>query len=297
MVEVGRRVLIINADDLGYTRGVNEAIRQCFVAGCLRSATLMANGYAFDHAVGMLRDNEGLDVGVHLVLTELPPVLSSSKIRGLVHENGCLPATPGELAASLLCGAISKDAVRLELTAQITKVLDHGLKPTHLDSHKHVHVLPQVLETVVELARKYSIRWVRSPFDRTSVLCVGRLIERERIPSFCMQHLKAKLLHACRRGFTGEMRGSNLRNPDHFFGISLTGAWNEAVMVRLVKEVRPGVTEWMVHPGDCDGDLIRLKTRLLKQRETERDLLMSSELKDHIARLGITLSSFRTEDK
>jgi len=288
--------LIINGDDLGYTTGVNQAIRECSVAGMLRSATLMANGYAFDHAVAMVRSNENLDVGVHLVLTELPPVSSPAKICGLTDKRGNLPGTPRELMTSLLGGRINRDAVRQELSSQISKILDHGLHPTHLDSHKHVHVIPQVLETVVELAHKFSIPWIRSPFDGTSFFRFGRLIVRESKSSFCLQLLKAKLIGAFRTSFNKRIGGAGLRAPDHFFGISLTGIWNEAAMIQLLEELPPGVTEWMVHPGNCDGDLERMNTRLLEQREKERDLLISSELQKQLARRGITLSSFRRED-
>jgi chitin disaccharide deacetylase len=293
MAKAGEQILIINGDDLGYTRGVNLAIKECCVEGVLRSATLMANGCAFDHAVAMLANMENLDVGVHLVLTELPSVSSPTKICGLADESGCLPGTPRELVASLVGGRISRESVRRELSSQISKVLDHGLRPTHLDSHKHVHVIPQVLETVIELAHKFSIPWVRNPFDEAPFFGLGRLIDTESRTTFCIQHLKAKLLAAFRTSFGKRIGSTRLRTPDHFFGISLTGIWNEAVMIRLLDELPPGVTEWMNHPGDCDADLYQMKTRLLEQREKERDLLTSSQFREQIARRGITLSSFR----
>ncbi len=291
----GKRILIINADDLGYTQGVNEAIRRCSLAGMLRSATLMANGPAFDHAVAMVRDNEKLDVGVHLVLTELPPVSPTEKVRCLVDERGCLPDSPWKLIALLLRGRINREAIRQELSSQIAKVLDSGLRPTHLDSHKHVHVIPQVLEVVMEMSRKFSIPWVRNPFDETRFLRLVRLVNESKTASFCLQHGKARVIGACRPSFVGRIRESGVRLPDHFFGISLTGVWNEAVMSTLLDGLPLGITEWMVHPGDCDQDLLRSDTRLAEQREEERDLLLSPGLQEHLARQRITLSSFRAE--
>jgi chitin disaccharide deacetylase len=295
MGAAGKRILIINADDLGYTRGINQAIRQCSAAGMLRSATLMANGPAFDDAVAMVKNTEMLDVGAHLVLTKLPPVSPPAKICGLIDEQGRLPATPWDLAASLVGGSISRDAIQQELSSQITKILDYGLRPTHLDSHKHVHVLPRVLEVVIELARKFSIPWIRNPFDEVPFFRLARVVDEGSRRSFCLQHLKAKVIGACRPSFLGRVRGAGVLLTDHFCGISLTGLWNEAAMVQFFSELSPGITEWMVHPGICDQDLVRSGTRLSTQREKERNLLISPAMRDHLVGQGITLSSFRAE--
>jgi chitin disaccharide deacetylase len=295
MAEAGKRVLIINGDDLGYARGVNETMVECCATGLLRSCTLMANGAAFDHAVALAVKTKNLDVGVHLVLTGLPSVSSPDEIRGLVDDQGCLPATPGKLMVGLLRGKINRNAMRRELASQITKLLDHGLHPTHLDSHKHVHVLPQVLEVVIDLARSFSIPWVRTPFDATPFFPFVRVVDRDKTLAFCAQHLKGRLLKGYRKSFSRQLEASGMRTPDHFFGVSLTGAWNEAAMIGLMEALPPGVTEWMLHPGTCDDDLVRSGTRLREQREVERALLLAPQMQEHLARQGITLSSFRAE--
>lgn len=295
MAAAGKRVLIINGDDLGYARGVNETMMECCTAGLLRSCTLMANGLAFDHAVALTAKTASLDVGVHLVLTELPPVSPADEIQELIDERGCLPATPEKLMIGLLQGKINRNAIRRELTSQITKVLDHGLHPTHLDSHKHVHVLPQVLEVVIDLARSFSISWVRTPFDATPFFPFVRMVDQDKTLAFCSQHLKGQLLKGYRKSFRRQIEASGMRTPDHFFGVSLTGAWNEAAMIGLMEALPPGVTEWMLHPGTCDADLVRSGTRLREQREVERVLLLAPQMQEHIARQGITLSSFRAE--
>jgi chitin disaccharide deacetylase len=295
MAAAGKRVLIINGDDLGYARGVNETMMECCAAGLLRSCTLMANGTAFDHAVALTARTENLDVGIHLVLTELAPVSSPDKLPGLIDDRGRLPATPAKLMVGLLQGKINRAALRWELAGQITKVLDHGLHPTHLDSHKHVHVLPQVLEVVIDLARSFSISWVRKPFDATPFFPYVRMVDQDKTLGFCAQHLKGQLLKGYRRSFSRRIEASGMRTPDHFFGVSLTGAWNEAAMIGLMETLPPGVTEWMLHPGVCDEDLVRSGTRLREQREVERALLLAPRMREHFARQGITLSSFGAE--
>jgi len=80
--------LIVNADDFGLTEKVNEGILKCFSNGILRSTSLMANGQSFEHAIGIIRSNPELDIGVHLTLVEEKPVLDAAKLPSLVGEDG-----------------------------------------------------------------------------------------------------------------------------------------------------------------------------------------------------------------
>jgi predicted glycoside hydrolase/deacetylase ChbG (UPF0249 family) len=286
------RALIVNGDDFGYTHGVNAAIDRCARDGILRSATIMANGAAFDEAVSLARDNGNLRVGVHLVLTELESVSDPADIPGLADEHGLLPETPGRLWSLLLRRKISRETLMRELSLQVTKVLDHGLPVTHLDSHKHVHMLPQVLDAVCAVASKYSIPSIRKPFDESPALGLLRTVERGDRVVFVKQHLKAGVASGFRLGFARSIRGVGLTSPDHFYGISLTGVWNEASAISLIGQIRPGVTEWMMHPGDCDADLRGRHTRLLEQREKERDILMSRSLMGFLDEHHIQLRSY-----
>ncbi len=289
--------MIINADDLGYTEGVNRAVDRCATMGILRSATLMANGNAFDDAVSMVKQNRRLSIGVHLTLTELAPLSRSEEIPGLTDECGFLPPGPSALLRAILTGKAGREAIFRELDRQISKVLDSGILPTHLDSHKHVHVLPQVFDVVAELARKYSIRRVRAPFDRTPPRVVALLPAGRRRSVFYRQYLKAGCMEAFRPFFSALAHHSGLRSADRFHGVALTGVWTEAAMMDLIRRTPPGTTEWMVHPGDCDEELRNRPTRLLEERERERDLLVSPLVADFInsSRERIVLGSYAEE--
>ena len=291
-----KRILIINADDLGYTSGVNHAVGRCATEGVLRNATLMANGVAFQDAVAGVRSMqlpvERLSVGVHLVLTELSPVAEPQEIPDLLDDEGLLPQSPGQLFTALQQGKITGESLFRELDQQVARVIDHGIKPTHLDSHKHVHVLPQVLDAVIRIARKYSIRWIRQPFDRTSARSMIRSVDRSKRTIFWKQHLKARMIGIYRPAFFRRIRLAGLCCPDHFYGISLTGIWNEEVMIQLLRQLRAGTSEWMLHPGDCDPELRRRRTRLLQERELERDIMLSPVLKDLLNKYGVALKSY-----
>lgn len=289
------RTLIINADDLGYTQGVNLAIARSSREGILRSATLMANGEAFDGAVEIAKENPALGVGVHLTLTELPPLSPPGEIEGLTDENGLLLPSPTALMAAILAGRVRKEAIRKELDRQVSKVIDHGVAPTHIDSHKHVHALPLVMQAAAETAKKHSIKWIRNPFDRISAWKTLPLLESDKRWAFCKQHIKSKMIAVFRSDFLKRVKESGLRTPDRFYGVSLTGLWNESSMVSLLDRLSPGITEWMVHPGDCDPQLRLKRTRLVEERERERDLLLSPEIRARLQKRGIALRHFGEE--
>ena len=99
------------------------------------------------------RENPSLDVGCHLVLVQGRSVADPSRD---------LPATLGELVRALMRGRL---AVYEELAAQVRKIARAGIRPTHIDTHKHTHLLPPVLSAIARVAREFRIPWVRRPFD------------------------------------------------------------------------------------------------------------------------------------
>ena len=292
-----RRVLIVNADDLGYTAGVNGAVVRCAREGVVTSATLMANGPAFDDALERLRECPGLGVGVHLVLTELPPVANPGELSGLVESGGTLPSTLRSLVSRLAGSRAARDAVRRELDSQVVRVIERGIVPTHIDTHKHVHAVPSVLEAALDVARRHGIGWIRSPFERRPRLWVARLLAGGDVGRYFRQALAAAGLSILRARFLRRVREAGLRTTDQFVGIALTGLWTAAAAEDMLSRIPSGLTEWMVHPGDCDGELLGRPTRLRRQREQERDILLSERLRNRIEAEGFELAHYEQENR
>ncbi len=140
------RKLVVNADDFGFTRDVNRGIIEAHREGILNATTLMATGAAFEDAVRLAKENPSLDIGCHLVLVGSPP----------------FPDTVPQLVRAVTFGRIR---IYDELAAQVRRIVDAGLKPTHLDTHKHTHLLPPVLTAVAKISEGFQIPWVRRPFD------------------------------------------------------------------------------------------------------------------------------------
>jgi predicted glycoside hydrolase/deacetylase ChbG (UPF0249 family) len=140
-------------------RGVEAAHRQ----GIVTSASISAVGSSFEQAVELCRRNPRLDVGVHLTLVGERPLTDPRRLGDLVTEDGRFVDRHPALVSRALTLRLDREAVTRELEAQIEKVERAGIRPTHLDGHQHVHLLPGVWPAVVGLARKHGIQWVRVP--------------------------------------------------------------------------------------------------------------------------------------
>jgi len=229
--------LIVNADDFGLSEAVNRAVIEAHENGIVTSTSIMAGGAAFEHAVGLAARCPTLDVGVHLTLTEQRPVAES--VPSLVGADGKFAPHATELAKRCLRGAIVLGDVHKELDAQIRRARAHGLRPTHLDGHQHVHVLPGVARVVAELAREHGIRAVRVPTERPRAYMLEDL-----------GHLK-RLAEQIALGTFGSLSPlKHLRRVDRFVGFYFGGRLNERNL-RTVLERLPArkTVELMCHPG------------------------------------------------
>ena len=263
--------LIVNADDFGFTRDVNRGIVAAHRDGILTATTLMATGAAFDDAVALARENPSLDVGVHLTLVNAPSALDPRRM---------LPATVSDLLKALVLRRIP---VYDELCAQVEKVLAAGLRPTHLDTHKHTHLAPPVLDALVRVAGRFEIRWVRRPFD-FPLTAAG-------VP--WSARLTSRALGVVRRRFQRVLARHGCRSTDHFAGFQLTGRFRAAELVALIAALPPGLTELMTHPGYCTDELRAARTRLKESRREELAALTAPAVREALARHGVSLADYR----
>lgn len=269
--------LVVNADDFGFTTDVNEGILEAHRMGILTSTTLMANGAAFDDAVRIALENPTLDVGCHLVLIGG---------RSLLAPGDPLPATVTELL-----GAIVSRRLRIhdELTAQVRRIVDAGIAPTHIDTHKHTHLAPPVLDAVARIAQAFGIVWVRRPFDIPMTAARGGAPFLKKATSESLGLLRSR--------FHRVLTKHNCRMTDHFAGFQLTGRLRTAELVQLIRELPEGSTEFMCHPGRCRAELQNARTRLKLSREDELVALTSPETRQALSECAIELTNYRDLSK
>jgi len=151
------RKLIVNADDFGLTAGVNRAILETHTAGVVSSTTLMANGPQFDDAVALARSTPSLSVGCHVVLVDGTPVSPSHTVDTLRAIRSAEPqqfySSLSAFAARATLGGFDRDQLVAEVVAQIKTIQSTGLQVTHLDTHKHAHIFPEILNALLRAAR------------------------------------------------------------------------------------------------------------------------------------------------
>ena len=287
------RQLIVNADDFGLTHNVNRGILDAYRDGIVTSTTLLANGMAFESAVTASKRFHRLGIGVHLNLSEGKPVADAAKIPTLVDRGGRFHMTPARLWAGIAAGQVSLPEIEAELRAQVTKVIHAGIKPTHFDGHKHVHVLPRVSEIVIRLAREFRIPSVRCPAEQNAHAGGPRRNRRFFTISRFKQYLVARAVSDVAGSFKNRLAEAGLHPPAHFFGIHQTGFLDASAVRQILQNLPEGTSELMCHPGYRDVELERTGTRLLTQREIEIQGLTAVSVRNLVVSGGIRLLNYR----
>ncbi len=282
--------LIVNADDFGFTRGVNAGVLRAFKSGIVTSATIMANGEAFENAVEMARANPGLGVGCHLAIVGGRPVAPVSAVPSLVGSDGALPATLTKLVVKLARGAITTDQVAREFRAQVERVASTGIEITHFDTHKHSHTHPTIMEALARVAAEFGVKCVRNPFE--SIFSAGRRYSQPRWAYLKQSALSAGIAPAAIE-FQRLAERQGLKTPDKFFGVRLTGMLDSAAIRSIMESLGEGTAELMCHPGVYDNELESAHTRLKQQRERELEAVSDSTLRLVAKEQEIELISYR----
>jgi hopanoid biosynthesis associated protein HpnK len=276
--------LIVNADDFGLTRGVNEGIIRAHREGILTSATLMATAAEFDHAVALALANAGLGVGCHLVLVGGKAVAPPEKIPSLVDRDGRLPSSLAVFAARVSVGSVRPAEIEWELRAQIEKIGRAGIEPSHADTHKHTHVHPVVMEAVGKVAGEFGIKRVRNPVEKLRDSWNGVGLSARLAPAAVVRVIGASFRRiAARHG---------LASPEHFLGLAQTGQLGPQALRRMIEMLPEGSTEIMVHPGVSDDDLARTGSRLQEHRQLELHGLLDATVKHTVEKEGVRLMSY-----
>jgi len=156
----GPALVIINADDFGRNSEINEAVKRSFASGFISSATMMANMDGFEAAAAWVRENhlQG-HVGLHLNLTQGTPVTSGIRdAHRFCDSDGNFRSRGRTIWRT---SRAEQQAIHAEWSAQLQAMVAAGLRPTHLDSHHHVHTQWPLAGIALEVARANGVRAIR----------------------------------------------------------------------------------------------------------------------------------------
>lgn len=259
--------LILNADDFGYSYGVNYGIIESHLRGVLTSTTLMAGMPGFDHAVSLAKAHPSLGVGVHLTLTCGRPVLTDHKT--LTEPNGDFHSQAYYHNEEQ---PLDKDEVYREWKAQIEKVLAAGIEPTHLDSHHHVHTFRGLEDVFVRLAREYDL-----PVRNSRRGCTDNHVQGVPCPNYLVDFIEGS--------------GAHFHTPLTEYAPAI-----ESNMHRILLEAFKTLdcVEIMCHPAYLDT-AVMLHSSFNLHRMCEVDLLISPATKAFIEQLeDVSLANYKT---
>lgn len=288
------RQLIVNADDFGLTAGVNRAIVETHSGGIVTSATLMANGAAFDDAVERARAAPTLSVGCHVVLVDGAPVSEPDAVDTLLAIRSAEPdrfhSRLSAVAARAVFGGFDPDQLVEEITAQIRTIQSAGLQITHLDTHKHTHVFPEILGSLVRAARICGVPAIRNPFVPVAAVNANQFAGK---PALWKRYGQVRVLRSFAGQFREKARRAGLATPDGIVGVVETGSFNTSLLRQALTNLSEGTWELVCHPGYDDADLRAAGTRLIESRDQERRMLISDELRTFLDEQKIRLVSYR----
>jgi len=284
--------LIVNADDLGWTEGVNRGILEAFHHGIVTSTSLLANGAAFAGGVEAARAAPGLGVGVHLNLSDGPPIADRETVTSLLNDGGEFAGGPESLLLRRARGGLSLAEVETEWDAQIQRVRDAGITPTHLDGHKHVHMLPGLFEIALRLAKRHEIGAIRVALEASSLRAALSTGAKEHPGVVMKQGVQARGLKLLARDARELAERAGISTADYFCGIAQTGELTREGVEQLAKSLPEGTTELMCHPGYMDSALQKTATRLQDSRQTELQILTDTGIRNLVASLGIRLIDY-----
>jgi predicted glycoside hydrolase/deacetylase ChbG (UPF0249 family) len=292
------RRLIINADDLGLTRGVNRAIFEAQERGVVTSSTLMANSRAFDDAatkaISSARAGGHVSVGCHVVLIDGEPVLPVDRVPTLLQPNSSngrrkFRDSLNNFVVASFRNQLNPSEIEAEAAAQIARIQAVGVELSHFDTHKHAHMFPAVLRPLLRAASARSIRAVRNPFGQvwplpwTSVLRTRRLWKR---------FAQLNVLRRFAAGFRQEVEAHGLRTTDGSLGVLVTGVLDLNLFTAIIESMPEGTWEFVCHPGYNDADLDSVQTRLRQSRQHELAVLTSDQAKELLRRQKVELISY-----
>lgn len=243
MANSSRRVAIINADDFGFSRGVNAAIIKAHTEGVLTSTSLMVTGEAVDEAIALARSHPSLSVGLHLVLVCGKSVLPPREIPHLVNTTGNFSNSPFFAGLNYQFNPQVRDELRQEIRAQLEKFRSTGLTLSHVDGHLHLHMHPVVLRILVELAEEFEIKFIRLPAEELSINL-----------KFARSHLLTKLVWwavFARLRHYGEnlLEGKGIKFAQKVYGLLQTGNVTEDYLLNLIPQITADFVEIYSHPA------------------------------------------------
>ena len=267
---------ILNADDFGMSEAFNRAVSEGYDFGILKSASLCANGAAFDDAVeNVISRCEHLSVGVHLNIIEGKSLTDAPMLTDEKGEfnNGYISLIKKSLNKNFM------NQVEAEFRAQIEKIKERTYVD-HIDSHVHTHAIPNIFKLVVKLAKEYDIPYIRTQFEKPYFIPD---LKRHLSSKYLVNIIKIILLNTFTMLNKNSLKNSGFKTNDFLIGVGYTGMMDEKTVEYGLKAMKDDfLAEALIHP--CD-----YKEKIFDSHYTEFLITQSENLKNNIEKMGIEI--------
>jgi chitin disaccharide deacetylase len=282
--------LIITSDDFGLSSGVNLAVEKAWQHGILTCASIMPGGSAFKEAVQIAHRNPGLQVGLHLTLVQGSSVLLQGDLPGLIDWKRRFTDNPVAAGMSYYFNKKLHQPLKKEIEAQIKKVIDSGIKLTHIDGHLNIHQHPTVFAILAELMPRYGITSFRLSRERLehNLQFDKERVFGKRVESFIFGRLSENcrpVLDKLGISYAGEVKG-----------VLNSGRMTSEYILNILDGLQDGLTEFYFHPGILPDKEISRRMPDYRHEE-ELKALTDNSVREKISRLQIELVNYRKDRK
>ena len=284
------RALIVHSDDFGLSPEVNAGIARAHREGVLTSASILPNGPAFAEATGAVRATPALGVGVEWNLVRGRPLCAPDRVRSLVGSSGLFPGDAGRVLAWGLLGRLDPEHVARELEAQLGRVRDAGVVPTHVCGEKHGHLFPGIAAVAARVAGRAGVRAYRSIVASSPGPHPEAVADRASLAG----RARAEIVTACARAARRHYAAAGLAGTDGFIGLARTGEVDAAFVEEAARTIGEGVHELMTHVGVAGSEVPAGwgRYRIEASRPRELSALCAPGLRARIEAAGVTLVHF-----
>ena len=259
--------LIVNADDYGLCGEISHGILDAHATGIVTAVSVVSVGDYFKQGSIDLK-NSGVDVGLHLTFVGNEKSLTGP-IRGLTDAKGRFLKDKTQVIPRIVLNRYDRAALEKELYTQAQRLADAGFIITHIDSHQHLHLLPGLTQIVIGIAKRFSIPWIRIPRSKVwDVKGSGLNILGHRL-----RRLAAHF---------------GLRATDHSLGFDHSGHIDPDILMGMLNDLLPGISELIMHPGLDASHLYDWGF----DWQNELVALTSNAVKERIKRFGIQLTNY-----
>lgn len=285
---MGNKKFILNADDFGMSKAFNRAVLEGYESGILKSASLVANGEAFDEAIQYtIPACPDLGVGIHLNIIEGKSLCSD--LDKLTDNNGNFNNSYGKLLLKSLNtnDKAFMEQLEREFRAQIEKVM-RNTQVTHIDSHVHTHSIPRIFELVCKLAKEYGIKQIRTQYEKPYIIPDVYAHLNTKYP---INLIKVALLDFFTVFNENTVTKYGLKTNDYLIGVTYTSMMSSlAISFGLMAIKYDKVTaEALIHP--C-----RYEDGTIDNHFNEFQITKNLKLKEKIEKLGFEITNYKEEN-